>query len=387
MKILVINSGSSSLKYNLFQFPEKTSLLKGFFEKIGTDVAIHHSQISNQNKLRQQLVLRDHEQALLCLLQSLKQQTLTRINLIAHRVVHGGEEFKQPIVITAYKLAQLQQLTPLAPLHNPANILGIEILCQHLPSVKQIAVFDTTFHANIPDYAYRYAIPNHWYHKHKIRRYGFHGSSHSYVAKQAALQLNKPLKDLNIISLHLGNGASACAIQKGVSIDTSMGLTPNEGLIMGTRSGDLDNSVYPYLHTLTGFSIDEIAHSLNHASGLQAIAGTNDLRAIHALIASNDSNAELALAMICYRIKKYIGSYYAILGHLDALIFTGGIGENDVKLRAKCCENLAHLGLEIDLNKNKSHNNFIQSPNMKTAILIIQTNEELEICEQALSIS
>ncbi len=384
MKILVINSGSSSLKYNLFQFPEKISLLNGLFEKIGTDIAIHHSQFGSQNKLKQQLVLQDHKQALLCLLQSLKQQhTLASINLIAHRVVHGGEKFKQPIVINADKLAQLQELIPLAPLHNPTNILGIEILWQHLPLVKQIAVFDTAFHANIPDYAHRYAIPNHWYHEYKIRRYGFHGSSHAYVAKQAALILNKPLANLNIISLHLGNGASACAIQNGVSVDTSMGLTPNEGLMMGTRSGDIDSSIYPYLQTQTGFSITEIEQNLNHASGLQAIAGTNDLRAVHELIAAENANAKLAFAMLCYRIKKYIGSYYAVLGSLDALIFTGGMGENNAKLRASCCENLTGLGLKIDTNPNQVNNICIHAQHMDTAILVIQTNEELEIAQQA----
>ncbi|MDQ7089256.1 MAG: acetate kinase [Methylococcales bacterium] len=384
MKILVINSGSSSLKYTLFKFPEQISLLNGLFENIGTDATIHHLQWGTQKKIKQPLPLADHKQALLCLLQTIKQQhSFKTINLVAHRVVHGGEKFKQPSLMNATNLAELEQLSPLAPLHNPANSLGIKILLQQLPAIKHIAVFDTAFHATLPDYAYRYPVPNDWYQQHKIRRYGFHGSSHAYVAKQAALMLNKPLNHLNIISLHLGNGASACAIQNGISIDTSMGFTPNEGLMMGTRSGDIDTAIYPYLQAQTDLSITEIDGLLNNASGLKAIASTNDLREVHKLIAAKDSKAKLAFAMLCYRIKKYIGAYYAVLGHLDALIFTGGMGENDAELRAKCCENLAGLGLKIDIDKNQAHDDCIQAPEMNISILVIQTNEELEIAQQA----
>jgi len=391
MKILVINAGSSSIKYALFKFPSKKCLLKGTVEKIGEKKSHHQYSIKEQSPQKQTLTLENHQHALNLIIETLAEikLSLNQLNAIAHRVVHGGELFQQPTIIDRKKIAQLKQLIPLAPLHNPANILGIETAIKLAPTLKQIAVFDTAFHHSLPEYAARYPIPDNWYQQQNIRRYGFHGTSHAYVAKQAAKMLDKPLKKLNLISLHLGNGASACAIQQGVSIDTSMGFTPQEGLMMGTRCGDIDSSIYPYLAKKAKLSVDEINRILNQKSGLKAIAGTNDMREIHQLIGKGDKKAKLAFEMCCYRIKKYIGAYYAALGHLDALIFTGGIGENDPKLRAKCCQHLEHLSLLIHPKKNQAangKNRVIHYNYHKTAILVIKTNEELEIAQQAIDL-
>ena len=388
MKILVINAGSSSFKYALFKFPSKKCLLSGSVEKIGETNSSHHYQFKNQAKVEKILSLKNHKQALNCLIKILNDNTISleKIDLIAHRVVHGGHKFQQAVILNAKIIQQLKQLIPLAPLHNPANILGIEIMFEHEPKLKQVAIFDTAFHHSLPDYAARYPIPKHWYQQHDIRRYGFHGTSHTYVAKQAAKLLGKPLKKLNIISLHLGNGASACAIQQGKSIDTSMGFTPQEGLMMGTRCGDVDSSIYPYLNEHLKLSFNDIKTELNQNSGLKSIAGTNDMREVHQLMDNGDKNSQLAFAMYCYRIKKYIGAYYAILGQVDALIFTGGIGENDAQLRAFCCTNLENLGIKIHLKKNKTAKGkacFIHKKHHKTAILMVKTNEELEIAQQA----
>ncbi len=391
MKILVINSGSSSIKYALFQFPSKKCLLKGVIEKIGEKKSCYQYRIKKQPLQQQALNIKNHQQALNLIIETLIKikLPLTQLQGIAHRVVHGGELFQQPTIIDIKTIAQLKKLIPLAPLHNPANILGIETAIKLAPTLKQIAVFDTAFHHRLPDYAARYPIPDNWYQQHKIRRYGFHGTSHHYVAKQAAKILNKPLKKLNLISLHLGNGASVCAIQQGVSIDTSMGFTPQEGLMMGTRSGDIDSSIYPYLAEKTHLSVQDINRILNQESGLKAIAGSNDMREIHQRIEKGDKRAKLAFEMCCYRIKKYIGAYYAILGQVDALIFTGGIGENDAKLRAKCCYRLEHLNLLIHPNKNQMLNGnkgAIHRDHSKTAILVIKTNEELEIALQTVDL-
>ncbi len=387
MKILVINAGSSSLKYALFKFPAKKCLLRGGIEKIGETKGSDYYQFKNHRKVEQVLILKNHKQALNRILKILNDHhiSLDEINLIAHRVVHGGDKFQQAVIINANIIQQLKQLIPLAPLHNPANILGIETALKLAPTLKQIAVFDTAFHHSLPEHAVRYPISKHW-EQQGIRRYGFHGTSHAYVAKQAEKLLKRPLKNLNLISLHLGNGASACAIQQGKSIDTSMGFTPQEGLMMGTRCGDVDSSIYPYLNKQLQLSFSDINNVLNQDSGLKAIAGTNDMREIHQLMDSGDKNAQLAFTMYCYRIKKYIGAYYAVLGQVDALIFTGGVGENDAKLRASCCANLVNLGLEIHSKKNyavKGKASFIHQKHQKTAICVIKTNEELEIAQQA----
>jgi acetate kinase len=307
---------------------------------------------------------------------------------IGHRVVHGGEEFKQPTLINKKVIDTIRRLIPLAPLHNPANLLGIEVAMQSAPDVPQVAVFDTAFHQSIPEHAFRYAIPRNLYQKHHVRRYGFHGTSHYYVAKQAARLIGRPLKTVNLITLHLGNGSSATAVKGGKSIDTSMGLTPLEGLIMGTRSGDIDPAIIFYLGRQTGLGRDAVESILNKDSGLRGICGVNDMREIEKLAQAGDTRAKLAIEMFCYRIQKYIGAYAAVLGRLDALVFTAGIGENSALIRARSCRGLSHLGIEVDSQKNrrKSKAAFeIQTADSTAKVFVIPTNEELEIAEQTVA--
>ena len=306
---------------------------------------------------------------------------------IGHRVVHGGEKFREPTIINQKVIETIRRLIPLAPLHNPPNLLGIEVTMEAAPQVPQVAVFDTAFHQSIPPRAFRYALPQNLYDAHHVRRYGFHGTSHFYVAKQAALHLNRALDSLNLITLHLGNGASVTAIENGKSIDTSMGMTPLEGLIMGTRSGDIDPAIIFYLGSQGGYAFPEIESLLNKQSGLKGICGLNDMREIGELAKKGDEKAKLAIEMYCYRIKKYIGAYCAALSRVDALVFTGGIGENAADIRSRCCEGLSRLAIEIDDIKNSRQAGRISEiQGLKTSlkILVIPTNEELEIAEQAL---
>ncbi len=395
MKVLVINSGSSSIKYQLFDMGAKSVLASGVVEQIGESRSrlTHHSRDpegETQEIVKNQMVA-DHQQGFQLMGDVLRLSgaldDTAELFGIGHRVVHGGEAFREPALINSEVIDTIQRLIPLAPLHNPANLLGIEVARQQAPHVPQVAVFDTAFHQSIPVPAFRYAIPQDLYEAHHIRRYGFHGTSHYYVAKQAAGILNRPLEALHLISLHLGNGASAAAIKDGHSVDTSMGMTPLEGLIMGTRSGDIDPAIVFYLKRKTGLSRDEVESILNRQSGLKGICGVNDMRKIGELADRGEATAQLAIDMYCYRIKKYIGAYCAILGQLDAVIFTGGIGENAGFIRAAACENLAHLGIEIDAQRNKRRATKafeIQSQHSPVRILVIPTNEELEIAEQTL---
>jgi acetate kinase len=307
---------------------------------------------------------------------------------IGHRVVHGGEVFHEPTLITDSVIETIREQIPLAPLHNPPNLLGIEVTVARRPDIPQVAVFDTAFHQTIPPYAYWYALPHELAESLQIRRYGFHGTSHQFVSKAASQHLQRPLEDLNLITCHLGNGASICAVRNGKSVDTSMGMTPLEGLIMGTRSGDVDPAVIFYLGRKTGKSIDELDALLNKESGMKGICGVNDMREIEDLAAAGNERACLALDMYCYRLKKYIGMYAAALGHIDALIFTAGVGENSDFVRAKACADLSTLGFILDEQKNKesaSGLHEIQAENSKVKILVIPTNEELEIAEQTVS--
>jgi acetate kinase len=304
---------------------------------------------------------------------------------IGHRVVHGGEVFKEPTLIDEKALTGIAETIPLAPLHNPANLKGIEVALKICPDVPQVAVFDTAFHQTLPTHAFHYPVPYSWYKTYHVRRYGFHGTSYYSISKQAAAYLKKPIEKLNLIALHLGNGASATAIKAGKSIDTSMGMTPLEGLMMGTRCGDIDPSLPFYLVKAMGKSNEELDLLLTRESGLKGICGANDMREVHALAKMGNPMADLAIEMYCYRIKKYIGAYYAVLGHLDALIFSGGIGENDALIRENVCTVLANLGITIDNEKNQAldHQPFaIQRENGLVKVLVIPTNEELEIAQQ-----
>ncbi len=392
MKILVINSGSSSIKYQLFDMPAKTVLASGVLEQIGeTRSRLTHltrRSIGEMVETVKNDKVADH-QAGFQLMGSILSESgaikdTAELSGIGHRVVHGGEEFRKPTLIDNRVIDTIRRLIPLAPLHNPANLLGIEVALQSAPNVPQVAVFDTAFHQSIPAHAFRYAIPQNLYDAHQVRRYGFHGTSHYYVAKQAARLMERPLNSLDLITLHLGNGASATAIKDGISIDTSMGMTPLEGLIMGTRSGDIDPAIIFYLQSKTGLARDEVEALLNKESGLKGICGVNDMRQIEERAQNGDSRARLAIEMVCYRIKKYIGAYYAVLGRLDGLVFTAGIGEKSALIRTESCKGLTHLGIEVDAKKNnrKSKEAFeIQSADSAVRVLVIPTNEELEIAE------
>ena len=342
MKILVLNAGSSSLKYKLYALNPLSVLASGAIEQI-----VEGGYIKAIGEMTQQL-------------KQVGITSLSQLDAIGHRVVHGGERFTQSVQIDETVTAAIRTLIPLAPLHNPANLEGIMITRAEAPEVPQVAVFDTAFHQTIPDYAYRYALPEETYTQMGIRRYGFHGTSHHFVAREAAAELDRDLSDVNLITLHLGNGASVCAIKEGRSVDTSMGFTPLEGLIMGSRSGDLDPAILAYLSREHGYSIEALDHMLNKQSGLLGLCGENDMRQLHRMIAEGDARAVLAHKMFCYRIVKYIGAYTAVLGKVDAIVFTGGIGEHDAVTRQAIMAQLPG----------------------DTRYLTIATDEELEIALQ-----
>lgn len=389
MKILVINAGSSSIKYSLFEMDSHNTLLSGLIERIGETHAVHRYQVATNETRAAEINLPNHQQALSELFKVIHDTGGVQVGELAcigHRVVHGGEQFQKPALIDSQVLRQIAAMIPLAPLHNPANLLGIEEALRLMGEIPQVAVFDTAFHQTIPDYAYRYPLPENLYRDHGVRRYGFHGTSHGYVAKQAADFLGKNLQALNLITLHLGNGASVTAIENGVSIDTSMGMTPLEGLMMGTRCGDIDPSLHFYLCRTLGLSMEAVESLLNKQSGCKGVCGENDMRTIHQMADTGNDAARLALAMYAYRIKKYIGAYFAVLGRVDALVFTGGIGENDAWLRQRCCEGLTGLGIGIDNDKNHAVERPIGEINSQDSlvkVLVIKTHEELEIAIQA----
>ncbi|MGW8310760.1 MAG: acetate/propionate family kinase [Thiogranum sp.] len=390
MKILVINCGSSSVKYRLFAMPAGEVLVAGMVERIGEAEGRHRCENATDGAQRSDtLRVANHREALAHIMRSLTASgavaDLSELGAIGHRVVHGGELFRQPTRVDDAVIARIRELVPLAPLHNPAGLAGIEISLQVAPGVPQIAVFDTAFHQGVPDYAFHYALPRHLYTEYRVRRYGFHGISYSYVCQRAAAFLRSSLEGLNLIALHLGNGASAAAVAGGRSVETSMGMTPLEGLIMGTRSGDIDPAIPFYLEREAGLAPGEVEDMLNRESGLKGLCGSNDMREVHRLAESGDQAACLALEMVCHRLRKYIGAYSAVLGRVDALVFTGGIGENDAWLRAHTCSGLATLGIDIDPRSNTgsdSGERAIHHDASQVAVLVIPTNEELEIARQ-----
>jgi acetate kinase len=314
VSILVLNCGSSSLKYRLVDIEAQTAVTSGLVERIGQPGSVG-----------------DHGDALAAVLEGLDAADVTAV---AHRVVHGGSRFSEPVVVDDEVLAEIRALSALAPLHNPVNALGIEAARRALPALPHVAVFDTAFHQSLPPHSYTYAVPPEWATRYGARRYGFHGTSHAFVSRRAARLLDRAPADVNLIVLHLGNGASATAVERGRSVDTSMGLTPMEGLVMGTRCGDIDPALVFHLRRTAGLELDEIERVLNSGSGMKALAGASDLREVHARTAAGDAAAELALAVYCYRIRKYVGAYLAVLGHVDAVVFTAGVGENDPVVRA-----------------------------------------------------
>jgi acetate kinase len=394
MTILVLNSGSSSIKYRLYDMHGRTVFASGLIEQIAEKEA--HTHLSYRAPSGEPVcseesgTVPDHRAGLKLVIDSLLRSgvidTLDALDAIGHRVVHGGEAFKDPVLIDADVINAIEALSPLAPLHNPANLAGIKVAMQLCPKLPQVAVFDTAFHQSLPPHAYLYALPYGLFENDHVRRYGFHGTSHHYVAKTAAAHLRKPLDALNLITLHLGNGASATAVKAGRSVDTSMGMSPLEGLVMGTRSGDVDPGVILFLAREKGLSADEIDTLLNKHSGLKGICGRNDLREITDAANTGDEHAVLALEIFSYRAKKYIGAYVAALGRVDGLVFTGGIGEHAAEVRERICAGLEEgLGIGIDPRRNAAAQNGlfeIQSEKSRIKVLVVPTDEEYEIALQ-----
>lgn len=383
MKIAVINSGSSSIKFKLFLMPEAKVLAHALIERIGEeDSHVVFEEGYNEHVIKD--VINTHQDGLKKINALLKEygivEHFSSLDAIAHRVVHGGEYFKDAVLIDDNVIRKIEELKILAPLHNPVNLDGIVISRKKAPNVKQIAVFDTAFHSTMPKEAYLYALPYELYEEHKIRRYGFHGISHSFIMKRTAKEMNADIKDINMLSIHLGAGASICAIKEGKSIDTSMGFTPLEGLVMASRSGDIDPAIVLYLQKELGLNIDEIDDLLNKHSGLLGICGDLDIREIQN---KDDERDKLALEIMARRVKKYIGSYTAVLGRIDAVTFTAGIGENSAYIRSEILEDLEVLGIEIDKKANDSNSALISNDSSKTKVFVIKTDEELEIAFQS----
>ncbi len=397
MKVLVLNSGSSSIKYQLFRSADWTAIAYGLVARIGeseSELRLNWLDGAGEpQSSRSSLPIPTHRHGIDQIVASLRESgalaDVAELAAIGHRVVHGGEHFKHPTIVDDSVTTAIRDTIPLAPLHNPDNLIGIEVTRTLFPGVPSVAVFDTAFHQTMPPAAYRYALPESLYSEHRIRRYGFHGTSHYYVAKRAAVFLGKPLQDCNLITLHLGNGASAAAIHAGRCVDTSMGLTPLEGLVMGTRCGDIDPAVLIYLSRNLGLDAEALDRLLNRQSGLLGICGVNDMREINRLAQEGHADAELAIGITAHRLKKYIGAYYAELGRVDAVVFTGGIGENAADIRRRACAGLERLGIVLDKAANEASEargeRCISPPEGEVQVLVIPTNEELEIAQQALA--
>ncbi len=399
MKVLVINSGSSSIKFKLFDMSDETVLASGLVERIGESKGTVRCSFpggpDGDAAILEEMVIKDHESGMLRIgeLLSDSRRAVVRskdeITAVGHRVVHGGEDFRQPVIVDEAVIGAIHKNSALAPLHNPANLDGIEVSGRLFDRAVQVAVFDTAFHQSIPERAYLYALPYEYYAKYRIRRYGFHGTSHKYVAGECAALLGKSLSECNLITAHLGNGCSMTAIEHGRSIDTSLGMTPLEGLVMGTRSGDIDPAIHIFLHRNAGLSLEQIDLVLNMESGLKGLCGMNDMRDIHQAAASGDEHARLALEVQTYRLRKYFGAYIAVLGRVDALVFTGGIGENDHQVRACAVEGLGCFSIEIDPAQNEqpvSEPRLISAPTSGVQIWVIPTNEELAIARETVAL-
>jgi acetate kinase len=392
-KVIAINAGSSSLKFQLFEMPNEEVITKGLIERIGLKDSIFTISV-NGEKVEEVTDIPDHAVAVKMLLNKLTEsgiiKSLEEINGIGHRVVHGGEEFNDSVLITDEVLSKIEKLSELAPLHNPANITGIHAFQQVLPNVPAVAVFDTAFHQTMPESSFLYSLPYEYYKEYGIRKYGFHGTSHKYVSERAAELLGRPLEQLRLISCHLGNGASIAAIEGGKSIDTSMGFTPLAGVTMGTRSGNIDPALIPFIMEKTGNSADEVLDILNKKSGMLGVSGfSSDLRDIELEAEKGNERAELALEVFGNRIHKYIGSYASRMFGVDAIIFTAGIGENSQAIRARVLQGLEFMGVYWDpaLNKTRGEEAFINYPHSPVKVIVIPTNEEVMIARDVLKIA
>ncbi|GLI09974.1 acetate kinase [Paenibacillus tyrfis] len=389
MIVLVINAGSSSLKFQLYEMEDESVLAKGKVERIGMESAILTYEPEGKQDVREVSEILEHTTAIRKVLDMLVHpvhgvlESAQRIDAVGHRVVHGGESFSNSALVNEEVKQEIKRLFDLAPLHNPAHMLGIQAVEANMPNVPQAVVFDTAFHQTMPPVTYLYPIPMVLYKKHKIRRYGFHGTSHAYVSERAAAFLGRPLRELKLVTCHIGNGASCTAVMDGRSYDTSMGMTPLEGLMMGTRSGDIDPAIVPFTMGKEDLTLSEVNSMLNKHSGLLAISGIgSDMREIDEARQTGDRNAALAFDMYEYRLRKYIGAYAAAMNGLDAIVFTAGVGENSASLRAAVCRNLSFLGLELDEAANDrrgSDERAITTPGSRVQVLVIPTNEELVI--------
>lgn len=388
--ILAINAGSSSLKFQLLDMPNEVVISKGLVERIGLDDATFSIEASG-NKTKEIMHIPDHFTAVTILLERLISSgiimDLSEIDGIGHRVVHGGERFSDSVLITDEVVEAIQQLSELAPLHNPAHVVGIRAFQDALPDVQQVAVFDTAFHQTMPQESYLYSLPYEYYEKYGIRKYGFHGTSHKFVSQRAAEILGRPIKELRLISCHLGNGSSITAIEGGKSIDTSMGFTPLAGVTMGTRSGNIDPALIPYIMDKTGMTVEEVIQMLNKKSGLLGITGfSSDLRDIHSEAENGNERASLALNIFASRIHKYIGLYASEMGGVDAIIFTAGIGENSELIRGLILKGLEFMGVYWDPDLNKVHGQeaYLNYPHSPVKVLVIPTNEEVMIARDTM---
>ena len=388
MNVLVINAGSSSLKYQLLNPDTQEILAKGLCERIGIDGKFTYKPTGKTAVKAADVAMPTHSEAIQTVLNALVDKdngviaSMKEIDAVGHRVVHGGEKFAKSVLITDEVMAAIEECNPLAPLHNPANIIGIRACQKLMPNTPMVAVFDTAFHQTMPPVAYTYALPYEYYEQDKVRRYGFHGTSHKYVAQRAAAMLGKPIEELKLISCHLGNGSSITAIDGGKSVDTSMGFTPLAGLPMGTRAGDLDAGILQYLMNKHGMNIDEMLNVLNKKSGVEGVSHiSSDFRDLENAEAEGNQRAELALRVFDYAVKKYIGAYAAAMGGVDAVIFTAGVGENGPETRESACAGLEFMGIKIDPEKDKVRGKEmdVSADDAKVRVLVIPTNEELMI--------
>jgi acetate kinase len=389
--VLVLNAGSSSLKYSLVDGETGAAAATGSVERIGEDGGrLRHSSAAGEDTTHRRFAtVADALSAVIDAFEA-QGQSLHHADVAAvgHRVVHGGSRFREPTVVDDAVMAAVTELIPLAPLHNPANLEGLRVARSVFPDVTHVAVFDTAFHHTMPPVAYTYAVPAFWRDDHQVRRYGFHGTSHAFVSRDAARLLEKPPEETNLIVLHLGNGASATAVRNGRSVDTSMGLTPNEGLVMGTRSGDIDPALPAYMCRQLGSSVDDIDDALNRESGLKGLTGNNDFREVLAQLTRGDPNARLAFDLYAYRIRKYVGAYFAVLGTVDAVVFTAGVGLHVPDLRSAALSGLERLGIEIDEQLNQAASDqarVVSTTTSAVQVLVVPTNEEWEIARQALA--
>ncbi len=394
MNILVINCGSSSLKYQLINSETEAVLAKGLCERIGIDGVLTY-QPEGGEKEKTEIPMPTHTEAINSVIAALTNEktgvikSLSEVGAVGHRVVHGGEKFTASCLINEESIKAIEECNDLAPLHNPANLIGIRACQELMPGVPMVAVFDTAFHQTMPETAYIYGLPYEYYEKYKVRRYGFHGTSHSYVSKRTAEIVGKPYDQMKIIVCHLGNGASISAVNCGKSVDTSMGLTPLEGLIMGTRSGDMDPAIMEFVAKKEGLSLEEMTNVLNKKSGMLGISGvSSDGRDLDAAAAAGNKRAQLALDAFNYRVIKYIGAYAAAMNGVDAIAFTAGIGENNIQMREEVCASLGFMGVKLDKEKNnvRGEERIISTEDSKVQVLLVPTNEELAIARETLAL-